>query len=136
MLSTLKGVLIDRNSVAFMPFYVADERYAIASLASMGFVKHILDRAVELGGRGSGVGLWFAWNLDNLHGELGGDIMRSVKLTLDPDDVVNPGKFIEMRMRYGVGIPGPLMAVGLDMLAMVKKVFPKTKIDEHPSGVR
>ncbi|MCK4367135.1 MAG: FAD-binding oxidoreductase, partial [Thermoplasmata archaeon] len=54
MLSTLKGVLIDRNSVAFMPFYVADERYAIASLASMGFVKHILDRAVELGGRGSG----------------------------------------------------------------------------------
>ena len=135
MLSTLKGVLIDRNSVAFMPFYVADERYAIASLASMGFVKHILDRAVELGGRGSGVGLWFAWNLDNLHGELGGDIMRSVKLTLDPDDIVNPGKFIEMRMRYGVGIPGPLMAVGLDMLAMVKKVFPKTKIGGLPSGV-
>ncbi|MEE8182836.1 MAG: FAD-binding oxidoreductase [Thermoplasmata archaeon] len=136
MLSTLKGVLIDRNSVAFMPFYVADERYAIASLASMGFVKHILDRAVELGGRGSGLGLWFSWNLDNLHGKLGGDIMRSVKLTLDPDDIVNPGKFFEMRMRYGVGIPGPLMAVGLDMLAMVKKAFPKTKIGGLPSGVR
>ena len=135
MLSSLKGVMIDRNSVAFMPFYVADERYPIASIASMGFVKHILDKAVELGGRGSGVGLWFAWNLDNLHGDIGGDIMRSIKLSLDPDDILNPGKFIEMRTRYGFGIPGPLMSVGLDMLAMVKKVFPKTKIGGLPSGV-
>jgi glycolate oxidase len=135
MLSTLKGVVIDRNSVAFMPFYVADERYPIASLASMGFVKQVLDKAVELGGRGSGVGLWFAWNLDNLHGKLGADIMRSLKLTLDPDDILNPGKFIEMRTRYGFGIPGALMSAGLDILAMVKKVFPKTKIGGLPSGV-
>lgn len=135
MLSVLKGVVVDRNSVAFMPFYVADERYPVASLASMGFVKHILDKAVELGGRGSGIGLWFAWNLDNMHGEVGGDIVRSVKLMLDPDDVLNPGKFIEMRTRYGFGIPGPLMSAGLDILAMVKKMFPKTKIGGLPSGV-
>jgi glycolate oxidase len=127
--------VIDRNSVAFMPFYVADERYPIASLASMGFVKQVLDKAVELGGRGSGVGLWFAWNLDNMHGRLGADIMRSLKLTLDPDDILNPGKFIEMRTRYGFGIPGSLMSAGLDILAMVKKVFPKTKIGGLPSGV-
>lgn len=135
MLSALKGVVIDRNSVAFMPFYVADERYPIASLASMGFVKQVLDKAVEFGGRGSGVGLWFAWNLDNMHGKLGADIMRSLKLTLDPDDILNPGKFIEMRTRYGFGIPGSLMSAGLDILAMVKKVFPKTKIGGLPSGV-
>jgi glycolate oxidase len=135
MLSSLKGVVIDRNSVAFMPFYVADERYPIASIASMGFVKHILDKAVELGGRGSGVGLWFAWNLDNLHGDIGGDIIRSIKLALDPDDILNPGKFIEMRTRYGFGIPGSLMGAGLNMLAMVKKMFPKTKIDGLSSGV-
>lgn len=134
MLSSLKGVVIDRNSVAFMPFYLADERYPIASLASMGFVKRVLDRATELGGRGSGVGLWFAWNLDNMHGELGGDIMRSVKMALDPDDILNPGKFTEMRTRYGFGIPGPLMAAGLDILAMVKRMFPKTKIGGLPSG--
>jgi glycolate oxidase len=135
MLSSLKGVVIDRNSVAFMPFYVADERYPIASIASMGFVKHILDKAVELGGRGSGVDLWFAWNLDNLHGDIGGDIIRSIKLALDPDDILNPGKFIEMRTRYGFGIPGSLMGAGLNMLAMVKKMFPKTKIDGLSSGV-
>jgi glycolate oxidase len=135
MLSSLKGVVIDRNSVAFMPFYVADERYPIASIASMGFVKHILDKAVELGGRGSGVGLWFAWNLDNLHGDIGGDIIRSIKLALDPDDILNPGKFIEMRTRYGFGIPGSLMGAGLNMLAMVKKMFPRMRMDRLSTGV-
>lgn len=134
MRSTLRGVVVDRNSVAFMPFYLSNERFAIESLASMGFVKRIIDEAVKLGGRPSGLGVWFAWNLNNLHGKEGARVIRNIKELIDIDNIMNPGKMTEMRMKWGIPIPGFLMNIGLNLLGMVKKVFPRGEITVPPSG--
>lgn len=123
--STLRGNVVSRSSVAFMPFYISNERFGIESLASMGFVKRIIDEAVKLEGRASGVGVWFAWNLNNLRGKDGATIIRNLKALIDNDNIMNPGKLVEMRMRWGIPIPGFLMNAGLNMLGMAKKVFPK-----------
>ncbi|MFQ6060572.1 MAG: FAD-binding oxidoreductase, partial [Thermoplasmata archaeon] len=128
MKSTLRGVVVDRNSVAFMPFYISNERFAIESLASMGFVKRIIDEAVRLGGRPSGLGVWFAWNLSKLHGKEGAEIIRNIKDLIDTHNIMNPGKMTEMRMKFGIPVPGFLMDIGLNLLAMAKKAFPRSDI--------
>jgi glycolate oxidase len=132
--STLRGNVVSRNSVAFMPFYVSNERFGIESLASMGFVKRIIDEAVKLDGRASGVGVWFAWNLDNLRGKDGAKVIRNLKALIDIDNIMNPGKMTEMRMRWGIPIPGFLMNAGLNVLGMAKKVFPKGEMTGVTGG--
>lgn len=134
VVSTLRGNVVSRNSVAFMPFYVSNERFGIESLASMGFVKRIIDEAVKLEGRASGVGVWFAWNLNNLKGKDGATAIRNLKALIDIDNIMNPGKMTEMRMRWGIPIPGFLMNVGLNMLGMAKKVFPKGEMKGMSGG--
>jgi glycolate oxidase len=134
IMSTLRGVVVDRNSVAFMPFYLSNERYPIESLASMGFVKRIIDEAVKLDGRPSGLGVWFAWNLNNYHGKEGARVIRNIKEIIDTDDVMNPGKMTEMRVLWGISIPGFLMNAGLNLLGMMKKALPRAKIDLPQTG--
>ncbi|UCD92538.1 MAG: FAD-binding oxidoreductase [Methanobacteriota archaeon] len=134
IMSTLRGVVVDRNSVAFMPFYLSNERFAIESLASMGFVKRIIDEAVKLDGRPSGLGVWFAWNLNNLHGKEGARIIRNIKEIIDIDNIMNPGKMTEMRIKWGIPIPGFLMNIGLNLLGMMKKALPRTKIAGSQTG--
>ncbi len=132
--SSLRGVVVDRNSVAFMPFYISNERFGIESLASMGFVKRIIDEAAKLEGRASGVGVWFAWNLDNLRGKEGAKVIRNLKALIDIDNIMNPGKMTEMRMKWGIPIPGFLMNAGLNMLGMAKKAFPKSEMTGITGG--
>jgi glycolate oxidase len=134
MRSTLRGVVVDRNSVAFMPFYLSNERFAIESLASMGFVKRIIDEAVKLGGRPSGLGVWFSWNLNKLHGKEGAQVIRNIKDLIDTSNTVNPGKMTEMRMKFGIPIPGFLMNIGLNVLGMAKKALPRQEITLPSSG--
>ncbi len=134
MKSTLRGVVVDRNSVAFMPFYLSNERFAIESLASMGFVKRIIDEAVKLGGRPSGLGVWFAWNLNNLHGKEGARVIRNVKELIDIDNIMNPGKTTEMRIKWGIPIPGFLMNIGLNLLGMMKKALPRVDLNPPQTG--
>ncbi len=132
--STLRGNVVSRNSAAFMPFYISNERFDIESLASMGFVKRIIDEAVKLDGRASGVGVWFAWNLNNLRGKDGAKVIRNLKALIDHVNIMNPGKMTEMRMRWGIPIPGFLMNAGLNMLGMAKKVFPKGEMTGITGG--
>jgi glycolate oxidase len=134
IMSTLRGVVVDRNSVAFMPFYLSNERFPIESLASMGFVKRIIDEAVKLDGRPSGLGVWFAWNLNSLHGKEGARVIRNMKEIIDIDGIMNPGKMTEMRVKWGIPIPGFLMNIGLNLLGMMKKALPRAKIDALQTG--
>jgi glycolate oxidase len=134
IMSTLRGVVVDRNSVAFMPFYLSNERFPIESLASMGFVKRIIDEAVKLDGRPSGLGVWFAWNLNSLHGKEGARVIRNIKEIIDIENIMNPGKMTEMRVKWGIPIPGFLMNIGLNLLGMMKKALPRAKIDAFQTG--
>jgi glycolate oxidase len=117
-----------------MPFYLSNERFPIESLASMGFVKRIIDEAVRLDGRPSGLGVWFAWNLNGLHGKEGARVIRNIKEIIDTENIMNPGKMTEMRVKWGIPIPGFLMNIGLNLLGMMKKALPRAKIDALQTG--
>jgi D-lactate dehydrogenase (cytochrome) len=70
----------------------------------------VVRRAIELGGTSTGehgVGTGKRQYLEVEHGEVGVEMMRRVKLALDPNDTLNPGKVFPETMAQGgrVGTP-------------------------------
>ncbi len=116
----ITGTVPDRNTIAFMPYCLTDER-KLRSLMAMAFTKKIGDLSFKLGGRPAGLGIFFAGNLKKLHGD-GADVMRSVKSVMDPYDIMNPGKTTEGMTRFGVPIPAFGMNMGMDMMAIMARL--------------
>jgi glycolate oxidase len=122
----ITGMISDRNTAVFMPYYLSDERKFFKSVSSLSFVKKLGDLAFKHGGRPAGLGLFYAVNLKKLHGP-GMDLIYDIKDTLDPHEIMNPGKLIEGRTRYGVPIPPIGMKVGMGALAALKRIIPGDK---------
>jgi glycolate oxidase len=133
MESSINGVVVDRNTIVFMPYFISDERMIIKSLSSMGYVKKLIDAGTELGGRPSGLGIWFAGNLEKLHGSRGARLLRDLKYALDPDDILNPGKHTEIRTRWGIALPPFLMDSMLKVMGIVKMGLSKDELN-HQAG--
>jgi len=55
------------------------------------------------------------------------DLILNIKDILDPHEIMNPGKLIEGRTRYGVPIPPIGMKIGMGALATVKRMTPRDK---------
>jgi glycolate oxidase len=151
MKAAIVGTVADRNTVGFMPYYITDETKIIRSTLSMGFAKKLFDLAFKVGGRpAGGLGLFFSCNLKKMHGEFVNaipdvmkmlfgptmlnessdasvDLMRRIKETLDPHNIMNPGKTIETMTRFGIPVPALAMSIGLDAMAMGKKILPRDK---------
>ncbi len=116
----ITGTVPDRNTIAFMPYCLTDER-KLRSMMAMAITKKVGDLAFKVGGRPAGLGLFFAGNLRKMHGG-GADVMRNLKSAMDPHDVMNPGKTIEGMTRFGVPIPAFGMNMGMDMLALMARM--------------
>lgn len=123
MKAGLTGLVADRNTVDILPYYIVDDRKMLKNLAVMAFMKRLTDIALAHGGRPVGVGLWFAQNLGRVHGE-GAEVMRQMKRSLDPDDIMNPGKVVKMGTRFDLAVPGTAMGAGLELLGVLKKTLP------------
>lgn len=131
MVAAINGVVVDRNTIALMPFFITDERTMMRSLGgAMGFVKKIVDVGIAHGGRPSGLGIFFAGNMDKLHDQKTANVLSDLKEALDPSHTINPGKHTEMGTRYGIPIPGFLLDVGMSVMAVLKRGMP----DRLPSG--
>jgi glycolate oxidase len=124
--SAITGFISDRNTATFMPYYLTDERQMVRSLLSMSFTKKLNDLAFKNGGRPAGLGIFFASNLKKLHpNEV--DLMFDLKSTVDPYNIMNPGKLTEGVTRFGVPIPPLAMNLGMDSMAFVKRIIVKDK---------
>jgi len=131
MLASINGVVVDRNTIALMPYFLTDERTMLRSLGgAMGFVKKIVDAGVAHGGRPSGIGIFFAGNMDKMHDPATASLLSEIKQALDPHHIINPGKHTEMGTRFGIALPPFIVDLGMDVMAVLKRGMP----DRMPTG--
>lgn len=118
------GIMADRNTVMFMPYYLFDSESLLKTVASLSFNKKFADVAMRYGGRPLGFGIFFATNLKLLRGEAA-RFMKSIRGAIDPKEIMNPGKLTETITRQGIIIPPALFQLGMDALAIGKKMLPR-----------
>ena len=117
------GVIVDRNTTMFMPYYFKDDE-SLLGMTAFAFNFYLGDRAVVYGGRSTGFGVFFAWNLDNIHDADTVRYMRALKTQMDPRDVINPGHLVCGNTRFGIKMGKELMGIGSAMMQAAKKLMP------------
>ncbi len=120
------GVMVDRSTALWMPYYFKDDEMLTGMLA-FGFNFYLGDVAARYGGRTTGFGVFFAWMTDVIHNKDTAAMLRSIKTVLDPRDVVNPGHVTCGMTRFGVDMNKTLMSLGSLLMQVVKKLLPKER---------
>jgi len=123
------GVLVDRSTALFMPYYFKDDEL-LTGMLSFGFNFYLGDVAARYGGRSTGFGVFFAWAMDVIHNHETAAMTREIKTVLDPNDVVNPGHVTCGMTRFGVDMNKSLMSMGSALMQIMKKLFPADKTFE------
>ena len=117
------GVIVDRNTTMFMPYYFKDDE-SLLGMTAFAFNFYLGDRAMAYDGRTTGFGVFFAWNLDQVHDAATVQYMRQLKTLIDPREVINPGHLVCGNTRFGIKMSKQLMSIGSGMIQMVKKLMP------------
>ncbi len=123
------GMVADRNTVMFMPYFTMDAEDLIA-MTSYAFNMKLADISAEMGGHGMGFGIFFAAFLPQVAGAAAADTMRDIKTAIDPKDIMNPGKLVAAKTRFGLKLTEGLMEVGKSIMVIGKKVLPESKVFE------
>lgn len=118
------GQIVDRSTALFMPYYFKDDE-SLLGMTAFAYNFYMGDRATLYGGRSTGLGVFFASNLDSIHDAGAVDLMRDLKTFLDPHDIVNPGHVVCGKTRFGIDLDKNLMGVGGMMMKGIKKLLPK-----------
>ena len=123
------GMVADRNTSMFMPYYFKDDE-SLLGMTAFAYNFYMGDKAMKYGGRSLGFGVFFASNLDIVRDEGSAALMRDIKTCMDPHDVVNPGHLVCGKTKFGISLSKGLMGIASAMMQAVKKLFPKDKIFE------
>jgi glycolate oxidase len=130
----ITGVVPDRSTVDYMPYFLTDER-KLTFILTTSFTKKLADVAFKHDGRAVGLGVWMASNLPRL-AKNSAKTMYDIKGAIDPYDVMNPGKMLEIGTRFGFPVPATLMNIGMDTFAILKGLMPHDKVPEQIAKLR
>ena len=133
MKGAVVGYIADPNTALFMTYAITNEQKFVKNMASMALVKKLSDEAFKVGGRPGGFGLLFSGNLKKIHGK-GVYVMDDIKSAIDPYYIMNPGKLVESSTRFGIPIPGFAMSLGMDAMAILKRILPADKTEVKNNG--
>lgn len=120
------GVLVDRTTALFMPYYFKDDEL-LTGMLSFGFNFYLGDVAALYGGRTTGFGVFFAWAMDVIHNPETASKTRQIKTALDPRDMVSPGHVTCGMTRFGIDLNKSIMSLGSMLMQTMKKLFPADK---------
>ncbi|MDP6458868.1 MAG: FAD-binding oxidoreductase [Candidatus Bathyarchaeota archaeon] len=107
----IKGLMVDAATVLSMPMYLTDERKRWKFMSILPVVNEITLVGLKAGGRPYGFGIWNTFYFRDVHGEEKVREMKELKRTLDPRDIMNPGKMYQIKTRYGIPLWGTLYRV-------------------------
>ena len=117
------GMVADRNTSMFMPYYFKDDE-SILGMTAFAYNFYMGDKAMKYGGRSLGLGVFFASNLDVIHGAGAANLMRDLKTFMDPHDVINPGHLVCGKTRFGLSLDKNLMGMASKLMVGIKKLLP------------
>lgn len=127
------GMISDRSTAMFMPYYFKDDESMLGMLA-FAYNFYMGDKAMLYGGRSLGFGVFFASNLDVVHPGDEPAVMRDIKTLMDPHDIVNPGHLVCGKTRFGINFDKNIMGVASKLMVGVKKLLPKDSRFESNLG--
>ena len=120
-------MVADRNTSMFMPYYFKDDE-SLLGMTAFAYNFYMGDKAMKYGGRSLGLGVFFASNLDVIHGAGAANLMRDLKTFMDPHDVINPGHLVCGKTKFGISLDKNLMGIGAKLMVGVKKLLPADNI--------
>ena len=100
----IENIWISPDQVLFFPLFLSDERRTFRYLTHSAITKKLIDRAITMGGRSYGYGVWNSFHFAASEPTRRKEFVR-LKPLLDPNGVLNPGKTFTAKTRLGFSLP-------------------------------
>jgi glycolate oxidase len=116
----IHGSIVSREHALIMPLILADERKKLGYLLTLPMIADVSKLALALGGKPYGVGIWNSFYLKKVYGDREVKEMGERKKRLDPDNIMNPGKFYHVQTRFGIPLTSSMFKLGTFLLKVLK----------------
>ena len=100
----IENIWISPDQVLFFPLFLSDERRTFRYLTHSAITKKLIDRAITMGGRSYGYGVWNSFHFAASEPTRRKEFAK-LKPLLDPNGVLNPGKTLTAKTRLGFSLP-------------------------------
>jgi len=135
--AVVKGTLADKGGILLTPSYLIDERQQRRSMAAMTFNYRLAELALGLGGRPVGLGIYLAFLLERARRQEEVSRLREMKRRLDPNGILNPGKLLVGRNRFGMPMPPGASVLMMKLYSMLRsRMEPERFLAAAPQGDR
>ena len=139
MKASYSGMIVTPADTVFMPMLLTDERRRWKYIMELPVLKDLCDKALEIGGKPYGLGIWNHFYLKEAWGEKRTLELRNMKRRVDPKGVMNPDKIFAVKTRMGVPLTGSGYSLGMRLLkaaSFLKPISGKAKTQERISGIK
>jgi glycolate oxidase len=98
--------VISKDWAVVLALYLSDERRPLTYLPALAVIRDIVQIGLAHGGKPYGLGLWQSVYAARILGKEYLQELKAVKKQVDPQGIMNPGKFFRAETRFGIPIAG------------------------------
>jgi len=112
--------ILDEKRALVMTPYLCDSR-KLKYYLNMALVPMLTQTALNLGGEPYGLGIWNASFINHLYSKSRQQELRAYKAKVDPNDIMNPGKFFAIKSKF-LNIPAQMFRpafLGINLRVMI-----------------